>query len=226
MLTKTWSFGDKVVHLERPEWGSGVVTAVAGDSLDGKPCQRLTIRFDRAGVKQLLSAIAHLVPASDVPAVHPSAVGAGVGAGASHSAGHGSSAGSYSSHAHHEDPLKAAVAGPSAKDVMLRLPQDATDPFTTPKTRLLASVRLYRFSEHGGSLLDWACMQSGLKDPMTRFNRHELEDLFRRWAQIRDEHFRKIAAETRRNNPALLAEVMRDAPRSAHTALKRFDGFR
>lgn len=211
MLTKAWSFGDKVVHLERPEWGTGVVTSVAGDSLDGKPCQRLTIRFERGGIKQLLSAIAHLVPAADAPAIHPMASNGmgGVGTG---------------DHEHHDDPLKAAVAGPSAKEVMLRLPTPATDPFGTPRARLQATVNLYRFSEHGGSLLDWATMQSGLKDPMTRFNRHELEDLFRRWAMVRDEHFKKTIWEFKKNDPSLLADVMKTAPRSAQNAWRRVDG--
>ncbi len=209
MLTKTWSFGDKVVHLERPEWGSGIVTAVAGDSLDGRPCQRLTIRFERAGVKQLLSAIAHLVPASDAPAIHPMA--------SNEPLGHASD---------HDDPLKAAIAGPSAKEVMLKLPQRANDPFTTPRARLEGTLALYRYSEHGGSLLDWASAQSGLKDPMTRFNRHELEDLFKRWTMVRDDHFRKLAGELRKNDPALLADVMKSAPRSAQNALKRFDALR
>lgn len=210
MLTKNWSFGDRVVHLERPEWGSGIVTSVAGDSMDGKPCQRLTIRFERAGVKQLLSAIAHLVPAQDAPALHTSGNG--------HAAGPlGPDAG--------DDPLKAGL-GPSPKEVMLRLPQNATDPFSTPKARLAATIGLYRFSEHGGSLLDWATMQSGLKDPMTRFNRHELEELFRRWTQLRDEHFRRMAGELKKNDPPLLAEALRSAPRSAQHALRRFDALR
>ncbi len=218
MLTKQWSFGDRVVHLDRPEWGVGLVQQVAGDSMDGKPCQRLTIRFERAGIKTLLSAIAQLIPAEDAPALHHMSSPSG-GTGPTGSNGPMNGYG-------HDDALKAAMSGPSIKDVMLKLPDAATDPFTTPKARLQAVVNLYRFSEHGGSILDWAAMQSGMKDPMSRFSRHELEDLFKRWAQIRDEHFKKTIIEFKRNEPAMLSDVMNAAPRSAQQAMKRIEGRR
>lgn len=200
MLLKQWSFGDKVVHLDRPEWGVGVVSGAQADRHEGKDCQRLTIRFDRAGIKTLSSALANLVPAADAPAIHAEAPA-------------------------NEDPLLTGHQ-PSAKEVMLRLPEPATDPFSTPKARLAASAALYRYNEHGGSLLDWAATQSGLKDPMTRFSRHELEDLFKRWVMFRDEQLKKAYFDARKNDPACIAGVINAAPRAAQQVLRRLDSRR
>lgn len=207
MLVKQWSFGDRVVHTGRPEWGTGHVQSATPDTHDGKPCQRLSIRFERAGIKTISSAFATLVPAEDAPALMLA----------------------EPPDAHTDDPLAAAMAGndaKSAREIMLKIPQAASDPFATPRSRLAASLSLYKFSEHGGSLLDWAAVQSGLKDPMTRFNRHELEDLFRRWTSVRDEHLKRLVFELKKNEPGLLAEVARTAPRGAQQMLRRLDALR
>lgn len=197
MLLKLWSFGDRVVHADRPEWGAGVVSAVNPDRHEGKDCQRLTVRFERAGIKNLSTALANLIPAADAPAIHSEPPST-------------------------DDPLAASNAT-NVKDVMLRLPDAATDPFTTPRARLAATIAMYRYNEHGGSLLDWASVQSGLKDPMTRFSRHELEDLFKRWVQLRDEQLKKAVFDCKKNDPACIAELSKDAPRSALHLLKRLD---
>ena len=198
MPVKTWSFGDRVVHGLRPEWGVGTVTSAQPDVQEGKTCQRLTIRFERAGLKTLSTAHAELRGEHEGgPAV----------------AAQGPSG---------DDPFAAAVER-DAKTVMTRLPDAATDPFTTPRARAKATMDLYRFSAEGGSLIDWAAMQSGLKDPMTRFNRHELEELFRRFAQVRDDHLKRLALDLKRTDPGLLGEVVRTAPRGAQQVLKRLD---
>lgn len=203
MLLKQWSFGDKVVHLDRPEWGVGIINSATADSHEGKPCQRVTVRFDRAGVKTLSTGIANLVPAEDAPKLHA---------------------------AEHDNAHNDSILGPSqqaaAKEVMLKLPDVATDPFTTPLARLKATLALFRYSEHGGSLIDWAAAQSGLKDPMTRFNRHELEDLYRRFVVNRDEHLKKVVLELKKVDPFALNALMKQAPRSAQNVLKRFDALR
>lgn len=197
MLLKQWSFGDRVVHMDRPEWGVGVVASTAPDRHEGRDCQRLTIRFDRAGMKTLSTALANLVPAEDAPAIHAEAAAPG-------------------------DPLLGGGAA-QLKDIMLRLPDAATDPFSTPKARLAATLAMFRFSEHGSSLLDWAAAQSGLKDPMTRFNRHELEDWFKRWIMFRDEQLKKALFDARKNDPACIPELARTAPKAAANMLKRLD---
>lgn len=202
MLLKQWTFGDRVIHADRPEWGVGVVNSAVSESYEGRPSQRLTIRFDRAGVKTLSSVLANLAPAED-------ALARSVEREAPTYAEDGA------------DPLKSD--GPSLKDVLLRLPDACTDPFTTPRARLEATIRLFRFGEHGGALIDWASAQTGLKDPMTRLNRHELEDLYRRFVTIRDEHLKKVMLEVKKSEPLLLRELIRSAPKPAQQVMRRLE---
>lgn len=202
MLVKHWNFGDRVVHAGRPEWGVGVVTGAIGETVAGKACQKLTIRFERSGLKTISTAHADLRPESDLPMLA-----------------------ARDRHEPEHDPLKLGD-GPSARDLMLKLPDQATDPFITPRQRLDNTLALYRFSDQGGSLLDWAAMQSGLKDPMSRFNRHELEELFRRWTQVRDEHLRRLVVELKKSDPGLLTQAARTAPKPALIVLRRLDAVR
>jgi hypothetical protein len=117
----------------------------------------------------------------------------------------------------------------SARDLpkrMATLPEPATDPFASLESRLRATVHLYRFSDRGGSLLDWAAMQTGLRDPMSRFNRHELEDFFRRFAHARDEHLAELLREAMKKDPQLVARIAADAGPDAKAALKRAHALR
>lgn len=210
--TTQWAFGDRVVHSSKPEWGSGVITSAATTTHEGKPCQSLTIRFDRAGVKTISTAFAHLIPADR--------------------------AGGLLDQPQHDEP-QATAGGPSAvdpaisgpgsfgardpKEVMRRLPESTTDPFSTPLARLRATLGLYRFNATGASLLDWAAIQSGLADPLSRFNRHELERFFEGFAVVRDTHLKKLVAETKRTDPSGLAAAVAQAPAAAHQVLRRLD---
>lgn len=198
MLVKQFSFGDKVVHTGRPEWGTGVVTAAMGDTHEGKACQKLTIRFDREGLKTISTAIATLVPAEDAPAILARDA------------------------ASTDDPLASSNAA-TVRELMTKLPDACTDAFMPHRARLQATLNLYKYSEHGGSLLDWAASQSRLKDPMSRFSRHELEELFKRFVFARDEHLKKLAFEMRKADPAGLSELSRTCPRNAQQLLRRFD---
>jgi hypothetical protein len=49
-----------VVHAGKPEWGVGVVSSAQNVTQDGKPSQRLTIRFERAGLKTVSTAVASI----------------------------------------------------------------------------------------------------------------------------------------------------------------------
>jgi len=69
MANETWRTGDRLTHAGKPEWGIGTVTAVEPATQDGKPCQRVTARFDRAGLKTLSTAYADLQPPGDVGAL-------------------------------------------------------------------------------------------------------------------------------------------------------------
>jgi len=190
----TFSFGDKVVHAAKPEWGTGTVNKAQNLIRDGKACQSLTVRFERAGLKTVNTAIADIQPAADEPrAPHPAA-----------------------------DPGEgwlAEAAAESPERRMAQLPVPCTDPFSTPASRLRATVDQYRFTPEGGSILDWAAVQTGLSDPLTRFSRHELEQFFRRYADNRDAHLRATAAECRKDDPNAYQSIVAAAPRAARNAL-------
>ena len=62
-----FSFGDRVVHAAKPEWGVGQVVGAQPISENGVSAQRLTIRFDRAGLKTLSTGFAELRPATAGP---------------------------------------------------------------------------------------------------------------------------------------------------------------
>ena len=215
MTTREWSYGDKVVHAGKPEWGVGLVTGASETVHEGKPCQRVVVRFERAGVKTLTTAIAELHPATDLPSLAAPEEAAGVGQNGT--GGNGT--------------LPAAEAGGwldraaahSPVEVMSKLPGPTHDPFTPLSARLKATIDLYRFTDSGGSLLDWAAAQSGLKDPLSRFSRHELEQLFKRFTFVRDEHLKKLVLEMKKHDAATLQQMLKSAPSPVQQALKRLD---
>lgn len=199
MPQTTFKFGDRVVHATRPEWGEAVVTGVQLETHEGSPCQRLTLRFDRAGLKTLSTAVARLLPAAEQEAPAPPAQEAA------------------------EEPKGwlDQLASDNPAEAMSRLPEATSDPFSSLGARLRATLSLFRFTDRGGSLLDWAAAQTGLKDPLTRFNRHQLEEFYRRWAMERDGQLRRLIAEMKKKDPAMLESVLADAPAQAREALRR-----
>src|SRR5262245_23889564 len=50
--------GDKVRHPKRPEWGVGEVTRIEHVTREGKPDQRVWVRFPSVGLKTLLVSVA------------------------------------------------------------------------------------------------------------------------------------------------------------------------
>lgn len=201
--THVFQFGDQVVHPGKPEWGTGQVTKAQGIVHEGAQCQRLTIRFDRAGLKTISTAFADLVPA-DLAEAPADIVGATS-----------------------EDPnwLEELEQG-DLNARMAKLPEPATDPFSSPQKRLKATLALYRFGRTGGSLIDWAAAQTRLKDPLSRFNRHEIELFFDRFAQARDEHLRNMVRELQRNDPQAIQVAAEGAPAEGVNALRRYLGNR
>ena len=227
--TKQWAFGDKVIHAGKPEWGSGVVTAVQAATHDGRACQSLTIRFDRAGVKTISTAFAKLVPASEAPILLAAAAAEAPPEptfAPSTSVARSGSARAAAAAAAESDPFSAGFVPRDHRQVMTRLPDAATDPFSTPMARLQATLALYKFTPTGASLLDWAAIQSGLADPMSKFNRHELEKFFEAFVVVRDGHLKKMVQELKRIDPAGLARALAQAPASAQHAIRRLDALR
>lgn len=209
MTQRAWKPGDRVRHMGRPEWGIGSVQSAVPTSHQGTPCQSVVVRFDRQGLKTLSTAYADLrsadqftvltppPPPDDAP---PTAPGT--------------------------DVMLPRTDEASPEQLLLAVPENAADPFSSLRKRLGATLDLYRFTGQGASLLDWAAMQTGLKDPMTRFNRHELEKLFERFRMNLDAHLRKLVKDIRRQDPAALAELSASAGPAARQALRRADADR
>ncbi len=194
-----FGFGDRVIHPGKPEWGEGVVSAVANVTHEGTPTQRVTARFERGGLKHVLAAVADLRPAGEkqVPAAAAAVPGG------------------------HDGPAPAAlptegswldeIAAGDVPQRMATLPESTRDPFSTLEERLRATMALYRFKDSGGSLLDWAAVQTGLADPLSRFSRHELEEFFRRYQTERAKRFKSLLLEARRADPNLCKRIEAEA---------------
>lgn len=201
MLATSFAKGDVVIHSGKPEWGPGDVLSTEGMLHEGKPVQRLTIRFSRGGLKTLSTAFADLVPARD----------------------HKGSQVIATATALVEDKPLAAMDR-SLDEALLALPDSVTDPFTTVGKRLEACFGLYALGEKPSGLLDWATAQTGLRDPLARFNRHELEAWFDRFRIALDNHMRKLLRDGRKQDPAGVEQVLRRVVSPAgKAALRRAD---
>ncbi len=192
---RIWTIGDRVVHAGRPEWGVGEVRAAKGLA-EGETGQTLTVRFDRAGIKTLSTAIAELREPSQV---------------------------ALAENAPAVDAITASADAAEVDKRFVAIPEPSADPFKSRKQRLEASLTLYRFSGTGGSLLDWAAMQTGMKDPLSRFSRHDLEHQFKRFTNALDQHVRKLVQELRREDAPGLQKVVSSASPEARQAMKRID---
>lgn len=207
MPIRRWSKGDRVVHATRPEWGSGDVLQADGVTHEGRPCQRLVVRFERAGMKTISTAFAELREAAASP-FH------GVSASATLAPDPPSP---------HEESMEPIISPKEIADRMTRLPESVMDPFIAARKRCEAAMGLYKLGESPAGLLDWAAVQTGLKDPLTKFNRHELEQWFDRFKIALDNHLRKLLKDARKQEPTLFADLLASASPAGKQALRRID---
>jgi hypothetical protein len=102
------------------------------------------------------------------------------------------------------------------------LPEAATDPLSSLAARLRATLGLYRYTTEARSLLDWAISQSGLDDPLSHLNRHELEQAFEAFAYARDRHLRGLVLAARKaGKPDLIQEPLHELPPRVRDSLAR-----
>ncbi|MCC5823813.1 MAG: DUF3553 domain-containing protein [Phycisphaerales bacterium] len=222
-----FQIGDRVLHPAKPEWGAGTIANASGALHEGAPCQRLSIRFDRAGLKTISTAFVNLRRAAGSPASFPEPKPdpkpepAFSPRGSAAPATRGAFSGSGT-----PDPLgpPAANGMPTdpreARKLMAAIPEDAVDPFQGPASRLRATLSLYRFQPTGGSLIDWAAAQSGLADPLSHFARHELEEYFSDFRRNLDKALAKAVADASQVDPAELRSIAQSAPPEAQRALQ------
>lgn len=222
-----WKSGDVILHTGRPEWGKGVVvSAESVTASGGGGAQRLVVRFDRAGTKAISTEFATLARAHTAAVLDGLAHRSLAERGPPSAAPTPNSTSPSATPAPFSTPSEGQPEGPVDAQALTRLPEDATDPFTTPARRLAATLGLYRFHERGSSLLDWAAMQTGLRDPLTRFSRHELEQQFRRFQAALEAHLKRVVKDVRRADPGSIAAIVAAASPAAQLAMKRCDAGR
>ncbi|MCH2135624.1 MAG: DUF3553 domain-containing protein [Phycisphaerales bacterium] len=195
-----FAFGDRLRHRDKPEWGVGTVTRAEAIVANGDPTWRVGVRFPNAGLKTLVASAAPLERVEDDEPT--GAPGASAMADAQR---------------HADDELLGPMAQKKLRDAMAVLPERCTDPFKTIEQRVELTLELYRFEASGGSLIDWAVAQTGLDDPLSHFNRHELEEFFERWALERDRQLVRLLKESHGNG----RDVSRLIPPPIAQRLKR-----
>ena len=203
------SFGDRVRHTGRPEWGIGTITKVEQVPVNGHTTQRLSIRFPNAGMKTLIAEQAELqrVANTNDPLADSEAPAARAWDKLS------------------KDDWLSPVAQKKMVEALIALPPDVRDPFISLQKRLHLTLRLYRFDKSGKGLMDWAVAQTGIDDPLSRFSRQELEQHFARFATERDAHLNRLLQETR-GDMNLINAALQNPPPAAMDALRKVGGWR
>ena len=198
---------DRVQHSERPEWGVGTIQKCETITREGQRDQRIWIKFPSVGVKTVLASAAKL------QCVEPS----------SQDDVDGDNFATLE--VTHDTGWLGEISKKRPEDAITSLPEPATDPFIPIQQRLEFSLKLYRFDPSGSSLIDWAVSQTGLEDPLSRFNRHELEEYFSRWSFELDKHLQKLIQESRKTPGDILKMVSKTPPRAVQ-AVKKINGQR
>lgn len=205
MSDRSFEYGDRVRHTKRPEWGIGSIVKAENMTVNGRPTQRVAVRFPNAGLKTISTGHAELQLVNEDGDLHGSNDTVQPVAAL--------------------DKMKESewlgdVAQRKVDEVMVAVTPEVRDPFNSLKQRLGACLDLYRFDRSGRGLIDWAVAQSGLDDPLSRFTRHELEVLFDQWACQRENHLQRLLQESG-SKAAKIDELFPKAPRDARDAVRR-----
>lgn len=211
-----FQIADRVLHPGKPEWGVGTVASASNSEQDGVACQRLAIRFDRAGLKTISTAFVTLKRVAGDPPPDAASAAPRPPNGA---------AGSFVPAGDGRDPFAAPSPTGVPDDprevrrLMTAIPDDAVDPFQTPGARLRSVLGLYRFEQTPASLIDWAAAQSALSDPLSRFSRQELEEYFSDFRRTLDKALAKAVHDAGKVDPSELRAIAQGAPPAGQRAL-------
>jgi hypothetical protein len=195
--------GDRVRHADCPDWGPGVVESAKPITHEGAPAWQLVVRFEQKGrvtVQTQYARIMHESHKQPIFAAPPkNSQGVTIGTG-----GYAAAMG----------------AGLNDGSALIQLPEALSDIFAPLEKRLALTLDLYRYSVEARSLFEWATLQSGLADPLSRFSRHELESAFGAWAKKRDTHLRDLVVAIRKaGRPELFLNLPANVPPAGRNAL-------
>ena len=192
--------GDVVVHPKRPEWGDGKVESTTVITHQGQRAQRVVVSFARHGRVTLNTAVATLTPKELVQPMNRSTLGKDAQGG-----------------------WLSQLENQQEGSELWSLPNAMTDPFASSSQRLAATLETFRFDNDPRGLIDWAAIQTGLEDPLTRYSRHDLELAYQRYARDRFLHLKDMVKAYRQRGelsfPKQLAQQMKPSP--ARTALEK-----
>lgn len=197
--------GDEVLHPKRPEWGDGIVAEATTIQHQGREAQRLVVRFAHRPRVTINTAVAPLMTKGDARTMTNENV--------LQSAASSDGRGGW---------LGALEQGADAHELW-HLGDALTDPFSSLRRRLEATLETYRFSTEPRSITAWAVAQTGLEDPLSKYSRQELEQAFPRYARDRDNHLFDLVRTIRREGDAGTLDEVRRSLRlpAAQKALAR-----
>jgi len=202
----TIAFGDRVAHQKFPEWGSGAVIKVEKTAVNGESTSRVTVRFSNAGLKSFVGDELPLCLMQDGHAVP------------------GDRDGKRPAIAEVEDLERSGLnqaVEQKLQDIMHAIPLACRDPFNTLEHRLRHTLDLYKYDMSGRGLMEWAIAQTGMDDPLSRFNRTELEVYFKEYSHELNRHLAKLLKEIHSESLAV-KEIIAGAPKRAKSAVAKF----
>lgn len=179
--------GDVVTHPRRPEWGQGVVKHAQAIVHQGTAAQKLSVEFANRGRIVINTAVAPLAPKGQTQLMSSSITSSG-------------------------GWLDQIERSNNKSHELWELPEALTDVFSSDLQRLLATLDTYKYNTEPRPLIDWAVMQTGMNDPLSKYTRHDLEQAFARFARDRDQHLKEFVRQLKRNGKQqVLVQARRQA---------------
>jgi hypothetical protein len=204
MIDTMYKKGDRVRHPSRPEWGVGLITKIEVVARERTNDLRLWVRFASVGEKTLLASAAALEVVDDQ--------------------GHSNSVHARptldSLQVTHGGGWLGSITKRTPEELMTTLPGEASDPFVPVQKRAEYLLKLYRFDGSPARLIEWGVAQSGVDDPLSRFNRQELEQLYKRWLFNLEVQTKKLIQDLRREG-IIIDTLLPTAPPLAQRTIPR-----
>jgi hypothetical protein len=196
------------MHARRPEWGDGVVDRATTVVHEGRPAQRVIVRFAHQGLVTLNTGIAPLIRKD------------------ANNMGTTTTSTTTNTPTNTGNGWLGSLGEKQNGEELYHLPEAMTDPFASHGRRLQATLDSFRFGTDPREprlLLDWAVAQTGLNDPLSKYTRHELEQAFPRFVRDRDNHlFELVKLMKRGGSSDVIQKALRETRYpSAKNALQR-----